>query len=121
MILQKEAVFEFGRAYHIRHFCCEICDANLTQQDTFVPRGRKPYCFPCYGVHFAEKCSACNKAINPTPGHGGKVSIGKHNWHGACFACKICKEPLDGKPCIPREDGVYCKPCLKRVIKASRK
>lgn len=41
LVLQKEAVFEFGKCYHIRHFSCEICDANLTQQDTFVPRGRK--------------------------------------------------------------------------------
>ena len=121
VILQRESVFEFGRAYHIRHFSCQICDANLTQLDNFVPRGRKPYCFPCFGAHFADKCSACHTPINPMPGHGGKVSVGGKHWHGSCFKCKSCSTRLDGKPCIPRSDGIYCKPCLKKKIKAEKR
>lgn len=72
-IFDADFVYEFGKSYHVEHFCCQICDANLTAHETFVPRGRKPYCFPCYGVHFADKCRACRKPINPTPGFGGKV------------------------------------------------
>lgn len=121
LILQRESVFEFGRAYHVRHFSCQICDANLTQLDSFVPRGRKPYCFPCFGTHFADKCFSCRNPINPMPGHGGKVSVGGKHWHGSCFKCKMCGTKLDGKPCIPREDGIYCKPCMKKVIKAQKR
>lgn len=40
-IFSKEHVFEFGRAYHIEHFACTVCDTNLTTVETFVPRGRK--------------------------------------------------------------------------------
>ena len=108
------------RACHVRHFSCTICDANLTQLDTFVPRGRKPYCFPCFGAHFADKCVACRLPINPMPGHGGKVSVKGNHWHGTCFVCKVCSKPLGGKLCIPRGDGVYCKPCLKQGIREQR-
>lgn len=116
MYLNKDSTceFEFGRAYHMRHFSCQICDANLTQLDSFVPRGRKPYCFLCFGAHFADKCAACRTPINPMPGHGGKVSVGGKHWHGSCFECKSCSTRLDCKPCIPRSDVIYCKPCLKK-------
>jgi prickle len=121
VILQRDSVYEFGRAYHVRHFCCTICDANLTQLDIFVPRGRKPYCFPCFGAHFADKCSGCRQPINPMPGHGGKVSVAEKHWHASCFKCKMCDDKLDGKPAIPRSDGVYCKPCLKKKLKAEKR
>eukprot|EP00039_Didymoeca_costata_P016689 m.303548 g.303548 ORF g.303548 m.303548 type:complete len:776 (+) comp16435_c0_seq100:243-2570(+) len=121
LILQREHVYECGHPYHIRHFTCHICDSNLTQLDTFVPRGRKPYCFPCYGKTFADTCTACNSAINPAPGHGGKVTIGTNHWHGECYKCKICQTNLDGKPAIPRGKDIYCKPCLKTLLKSSRR
>eukprot|EP00037_Helgoeca_nana_P025522 m.280818 g.280818 ORF g.280818 m.280818 type:complete len:851 (-) comp26976_c1_seq11:121-2673(-) len=119
-ILQQDYVHELTKSYHIEHFCCSICDANLTQLETFVPRGRKPYCFPCYGVHFADKCKACTKPINPGKGFGGKVSIGKDHWHGGCYKCHRCGDGLAGKPCIPRDDGLWCKPCLKESIRKAK-
>eukprot|EP00041_Stephanoeca_diplocostata_P004598 m.47471 g.47471 ORF g.47471 m.47471 type:complete len:792 (-) comp15225_c0_seq4:93-2468(-) len=119
-IFDADFVYEFGKSYHVEHFCCQICDTNLTAHETFVPRGRKPYCFPCYGVHFADKCRACRKPINPTPGFGGKVTIGTTHWHGGCFKCVMCSTSLAGKPCIPRDDGLFCKPCLKKVLRAQK-
>lgn len=78
------------------------------------------YCFPCYGVHFADKCKACKKPINPAPGFGGKVTIAKDHWHGGCYKCCDCGEGLAGKPCIPRDDGLWCKPCLKQHLRKTK-
>lgn len=117
----EEYVYEFGRPYHLEHFCCTICDTNLTTVESFVPRGRKPYCFPCYGVHFADKCTVCQKPINPSPGFGGKVSVSGKHWHGYCFRCKVCDQDMAGKPAIPKADGLYCKPCLKEKKKDAKR
>lgn len=80
-IHQAKHVFEMGSSWHFRHFCCYICDANLTEQMTYVPRENKPLCTQCYSEHVADKCVVCDKGINPAPGHGGKVSIENRHWH----------------------------------------
>lgn len=118
-IFEKEYVFEGEKAYHKRHFCCAVCDTNLTETQTFVPHLGNPHCFECYLEHFADTCAECTCAINPAPGCGGKISHGNKHWHRACFVCKICKTALSGKPCMPRSDGLYCKLCYKSA-KSSR-
>lgn len=119
LIFDREYVFEFGHAFHRSHFCCEICDVNLTTLESFVPRGRSAYCFPCYGEKFADKCKSCTLPINPSPGFGGKISVGGSHWHSRCFKCVGCEVQLTGKPCVPRDDGIYCKKCFKRFLSNS--
>lgn len=46
IIFQREQVYEFGKSYHIRHFCCQICDGNLTQVRLF-------FRFDSYSFSFA--------------------------------------------------------------------
>lgn len=120
IIHQRDHVFEFNKAFHMRHFCCAICDVSLTDSKTFVPLKKKPYCFLCYSEHHAEKCTACECAINPSPGLGGKLTVGDHSWHAACFVCATCEAPLDGAPCVPTPRGLFCKPCYKKARAAGR-
>eukprot|EP00042_Codosiga_hollandica_P043977 m.425937 g.425937 ORF g.425937 m.425937 type:complete len:698 (-) comp56683_c1_seq50:1481-3574(-) len=114
-IHEKEFIFEGGKAWHMRHFCCELCDTALTGSNSFVPIDGLPHCFECYATNFADKCEECSCAINPSPGFGGKISHNGRHWHKACFCCKTCHQPLNGKPCVPRPDGLYCKVCFKAL------
>ncbi len=41
VIHQRDHVFEFKKAFHMRHFCCAICDVSLTDSKTFVPLKKK--------------------------------------------------------------------------------
>jgi hypothetical protein len=41
VIHQKDYVFEFNKSFHMRHFCCAICDVSLTDTKTFVPIKKK--------------------------------------------------------------------------------
>lgn len=120
-IHQEKHVFELNKPWHFRHFCCYICDANLTEHSSYVPRDGKPLCVKCFSEHIAEKCLACGEAINPTRDGGGKISVGDKHWHPPCFCCIGCKTPLQGKPCVPKGNLVYCKSCYKRVKRKMKK
>jgi hypothetical protein len=76
---------------------------------------RRPLCVQCFSEHIAERCLACGEAINPTRDGGGKISVGDKHWHPPCFCCVGCKAPLQGKPCVPKGNLIYCKSCYKRV------
>eukprot|EP00055_Hartaetosiga_balthica_P016655 m.106069 g.106069 ORF g.106069 m.106069 type:complete len:623 (+) comp9146_c0_seq1:2-1870(+) len=116
-IHQKQHVFELDKPYHFRHFSCYICDANLTEMATYVPRDEKPLCLACYQEHLADKCSACSGPIDATRGGGGKITVGKYHWHPNCFTCRTCKTTLKGKPCVPKGTRIYCKDCYKQILK----
>eukprot|EP00043_Microstomoeca_roanoka_P017212 m.179044 g.179044 ORF g.179044 m.179044 type:complete len:632 (-) comp16599_c0_seq7:1004-2899(-) len=93
-IHQPKQVFELDTTWHFRHFACYVCDANLTEAATYVPRDGKPLCMDCYREHIADKCIACGLAIDASRGGGGKISIQDKHWHPDCFVCKLCKDPL---------------------------
>ena len=40
-IHQPKQVFELNTTWHFRHFACFVCDANLTEATTYVPRDGK--------------------------------------------------------------------------------
>ncbi|EDQ93053.1 uncharacterized protein MONBRDRAFT_22420 [Monosiga brevicollis MX1] len=116
-IHQGQHVNELGRAWHFRHFSCYICDANLVVQETYVPREQKPLCITCYEQHIADKCSHCKRAINPSRDSGGRISVGDKHWHPACFQCTRCGCQLQGKPCAPKGDSIFCKKCYKKILR----
>eukprot|EP00049_Salpingoeca_infusionum_P026381 m.25442 g.25442 ORF g.25442 m.25442 type:complete len:610 (+) comp8714_c0_seq2:44-1873(+) len=119
-IHQAKHVFELNHPWHFRHFACYICDVSLVESEKYVPRDGNPLCVDCYKEHIADKCVACHKAINPSKSGGGKISLHDKHWHPACFNCKHCKKPLQGKPCVPKGNRVYCKKCFKKLVRKDK-
>lgn len=38
----------------------------------------------------------------------------------SCFNCVRCETNLDGKACVPKREGVYCKKCYKKKKKEDK-
>ena len=51
-------MFELNKPWHFRHFCCYICDANLTEHSSYVPRDGKQ-------VDCQRRCSRWRPSPSP--------------------------------------------------------
>jgi len=113
LIFSKEYTQAEDKSWHLKHFCCYNCDAELGGQK-YVAREEKPYCLKCYEGLFAKVCEACKDKI---PADGKRISYKDAHWHAveACFSCVTCKRNMLGEQFIYKDNQVFCSPqCAKK-------
>lgn len=61
-MIQSNGVVYKDEPWHKECFICTECHTQLSNSP-FLVRDEKPYCKPCYGNLFSNKCEACNTPI----------------------------------------------------------
>ncbi|CAD5220750.1 unnamed protein product [Bursaphelenchus okinawaensis] len=93
-----------GCTYHAKHFACCACRQPIEPTQTFqVLDQDKICCSPCFGGHYAPKCSSCGKGIVDMC---VKISR-KELYHQDCFVCSRCHHPLTTNDVLPDGEGGY--------------
>ncbi|XP_072038137.1 LOW QUALITY PROTEIN: prickle planar cell polarity protein 3-like [Amphiura filiformis] len=112
IIFADECTEAEGRSWHMKHFCCFECDAQLGGQRYIMREGR-PYCCHCFETMFAEYCDACGEAIGVDQ---GQMSHEGQHWHATqkCFSCCTCGKSLLGHPFLPKHGLIYCSSACSR-------
>ncbi|XP_071817792.1 uncharacterized protein [Apostichopus japonicus] len=115
LIFDDECTEAEGRSWHMQHFCCFECDAQLGGQRYIMKEGH-PYCCHCFETQFAEYCDACGEAIGVDQ---GQMSHEGQHWHAneKCFSCCNCKCGLLGRPFLPKQGLIYCSSACSRSEK----
>jgi len=92
--------------WHIKHFCCLICDSPLAGQK-YIPVEGQPHCLACWQERHGKVCSACGDYIDP---QGQRVSLGENHWHAnaSCFKCGVCQASLLGGKMSRRQGTLLC-------------
>jgi prickle len=92
--------------WHIKHFCCWLCDSPLAGQK-YIPVEGQPHCLACWQVHHGKVCSACGDYIDP---QGQRVSLGDKHWHASalCFRCGVCHASLLGGKMSKKHGTLLC-------------
>nr|XP_032626032.1 prickle planar cell polarity protein 3-like isoform X1 [Chelonoidis abingdonii] len=106
IIFADECTEAEGRHWHMRHFCCFECEEALGGQ-RYVMRQSRPYCCRCYQALYAEYCDACGEPIGINQ---GQMTYEGQHWHATntCFCCTRCRQPLLGKPFLPKGGQIFC-------------
>jgi len=106
LIFSTEYTGAEGGAYHLKHFCCWVCDAPLAGHK-YIAEGGQPHCLPCWQHHHGKVCSSCSQVIDP---QGQRVSLGEMHWHASeeCFRCGVCDKSLLGGKMSKRGDTLLC-------------
>ena len=106
IIFADECTEAEGRSWHMKHFCCYECDAQLGGQRYIMREGR-PYCCACFETMYAEYCETCGESIGVDQ---GQMNHDGQHWHAqpACFRCKSCHTSLLGQPFLPLGGVIYC-------------
>ncbi|KAJ7317498.1 hypothetical protein JRQ81_003660 [Phrynocephalus forsythii] len=106
IIFADECTEAEGRHWHMRHFCCFECEEALGGQ-RYIMRQSRPYCCRCYESLYAEYCDACGEHIGIDQ---GQMTYEGQHWHAtdACFSCSRCRQPLLGKPFLPKQGQIFC-------------
>ncbi|XP_034237483.1 protein prickle-like [Thrips palmi] len=106
IILADECTEAEGRAWHLKHFACAECQAQLGGQ-RYIMRDTRPYCLHCFDAMFAEYCDSCGEQIGVDQ---GQMSHDGQHWHATeqCFCCNTCRGSLLGRPFLPRRGAIYC-------------
>lgn len=112
LIFDDECTEAEGRSWHMKHFCCFECDAQLGGQRYIMKNGH-PYCCHCFETLFAEYCDACGEAVGVDQ---GQMSHEGQHWHAneKCFSCCNCKCGLLGRPFLPKQGLIYCSSACSR-------
>eukprot|EP00118_Oscarella_pearsei_P003858 m.16033 g.16033 ORF g.16033 m.16033 type:complete len:384 (+) comp26691_c0_seq1:207-1358(+) len=116
LIFSKEYTRAEDKNWHLRHFCCFECDAQLGGK-RYISQESHPYCLECFDKRFSKKCQSCGK---PIPADTPHLTHGKFSWHGMddCFNCSQCSKPLVGQKFLPREEKIFCsKDCARKAKK----
>lgn len=84
MIFAKEYTHAEECDWHMYHFCCIECDAQLGGHRYMNKQGH-PYCLPCYMRLFAKQCQHCQQKIAPDT---KRISHQHMHWHAQdeCFS-----------------------------------
>ncbi|KAJ8046388.1 Prickle-like protein 2 [Holothuria leucospilota] len=112
LIFDDECTEAEGRSWHMKHFCCFECDAQLGGQ-RYIMKDGHPFCCHCFETLFAEYCDACGEAIGVDQ---GQMSHEGQHWHAnsKCFSCCNCKCGLLGRPFLPKKGLIYCSSACSR-------
>ncbi|KAG0728711.1 Testin [Chionoecetes opilio] len=93
--------------WHIHHYCCYICDAQLAGQRYIPDKDGFPYCLPCHMAYLAKMCQTCEAKI--TPEEKGCSHRG-YFFHASsqCFQCHSCKTALLGRKFKMSKNWLFC-------------
>ncbi|XP_024117428.1 four and a half LIM domains protein 1 isoform X1 [Oryzias melastigma] len=105
-----ESVKYKGNLWHEECFTCCSCRGPIGSQ-SFISKDKDIYCSSCYDKKFTKNCVSCNKAIT-----SGGVNYQDQPWHGDCFVCSGCAEPLAGSSFTNHEDQLFCVNCYKNRV-----
>jgi len=99
-----EAILEGGvrhrsRPFHHKCFQCNGCHLVLGRTP-FVFRDMRTLCLTCYADKFAEKCTKCEKTIQPGEQY---LQVEGKRFHDECLICEICEDQLQDSPFV--QDG----------------
>merc|ERR1719186_1630801 len=100
--------------WHLKHFCCWLCDRPLAGHK-YIPVEGQPHCLMCWQATHGKVCSACNEYIGPEE---QRVSLGENHWHTspACFRCGVCSVSLLGGKMSRRGGVLLCSSaCAKKL------
>merc|ERR550519_1555129 len=100
--------------WHLKHFCCWICDRPLAGHK-YIPVDGQPHCLMCWQATHGKVCSACNEYIGPEE---QRVSLGENHWHTSpkCFRCGVCSVSLLGGKMSRRGGVLLCSSaCAKKL------
>jgi len=112
IILYGEYVKAGDQCYHVQHFCCWICDAELSGKQHLV-EAQQPLCIACYNNKFANTCQKCGKRIQM---EDKDILYDNHHWHDTCLRCVVCEETLSGKSFLTRSnDEFMCIDCHRKT------
>ncbi|XP_065058354.1 prickle planar cell polarity protein 3-like [Rhopilema esculentum] len=104
-----------GKAWHMEHFTCFICDKNLADTNYISHKGQ-PHCMTCYHFKIASKCGSCGLPIQVGE---ERISYENKHWHAyrECFFCRGCNKDLVDAGFLLVENTVYCSSkCSKRGL-----
>jgi len=106
LIFSEEYTGAEDRFWHVKHFCCWICDQPLAGHK-YIPVDGMPHCLDCWQKQHGKVCSACKGIIDP---QGQRVSLGENHWHvsPACFKCGVCQTSLLGGKMSMRQGTLLC-------------
>jgi len=100
--------------WHIKHFCCWLCDSPLAGQK-YIPVEGQPHCLGCWQLHHGKVCSACGEYIDP---QGQRVTLGDKHWHASplCFKCGVCQVSLLGGKMSKKFGTLLCSSRCGQVL-----
>jgi len=115
LIFAPEYTGAEDKTWHIRHFCCYLCDRPLAGHK-YIPVDGQPHCLLCYRKHYGKVCRACGEYIAP---EDQRISLDGQHWHARaeCFRCGVCGQSLLGKKMGKREGMVVCSSVCGRKAK----
>jgi prickle len=114
LIFSEEYTGAEDRFWHVKHFCCWLCDRALAGHK-YIPVEGMPHCLACWQKQHGKTCFACKGVIDP---QGQRVSLGDHHWHvsPACFKCGVCQASLLGGKMSMRSGTLLCSSQCGQVL-----
>jgi len=95
--------------FHINHFICSGCDADLNDKEILESKGNI-FCKPCWISKTMDKCESCKEPIRED-----YIEAAGKKYHTDHFSCSICKCLLEdsfnkhkGAPC--------CRDCFAQTL-----
>ncbi|KAL1453669.1 hypothetical protein WDU94_009989 [Cyamophila willieti] len=115
LIFVNEYTLAENKTFHVKHFCCYLCDKELCNQ-SYIPVtplnqesvGSHPYCLDCYYANFSKTCAACDQVIDVKD---KCIQFNdKYYWHirTECFACTYCKKYLNNEKFMMQFEKPFC-------------
>nr|CAH7745481.1 unnamed protein product [Callosobruchus chinensis] len=97
------------------HEACLICSmCGILLQHSCYTRNTKLYCKADYDRIFGIKCSRCGDRLLP---HELVMRAQQHVYHLQCFACVVCRQPLQkGEQFVLRAGQLFCRPDFEKEM-----
>jgi len=120
LIFSAEYTAAEDRYWHVKHFCCWICDMPLAGHK-YIPVEGMPHCLKCWQSQHGKTCRTCQEIIHP---QDQRVSLGGHHWHtrSQCFKCGVCGVSLMGGKLLLRQGEALCSStCAQELANSNSK
>uniref|UniRef100_F1L5T8 Protein espinas n=1 Tax=Ascaris suum TaxID=6253 RepID=F1L5T8_ASCSU len=106
LIFSEECTEAEGRTWHMSHFACNECGAQLGGQ-RYIAKNERVLCIPCFHNNFSLACNTCKKEIVVEKPH---ITQSDTHWHAdeRCFSCCECGKNLLGKHYSFKDGRLYC-------------
>jgi len=113
--IMGRSITALGQVWHPEHFACHICNDTLMDNDFFEEDG-KAYCQAHYVQLFGKFCATCSEPILRDG-----VKFLEKDYHGQCFICTKCDQPLKSGSFTEWDSQPMCMTCYGRLPKKIRK